>query len=234
MREIVLDTETTGFDPSNGDRIVEIGCIELVDHVPSGKSYHCYLNPERDMPADAEKVHGLSIGFLSDKPLFADVAAEFLEFIGDAPLVIHNAGFDMKFLNAELGRMGAELLPFERAIDTIVMAKVKFPGARYSLDELCKRFAVDLSDRTKHGALIDAELLAQVYLELLGGRQKTFSLAPTGVTEMHAENAVAVRQRPEPLPVRITAAELAAHAAFVTKELGEGALWKKLETPAAI
>ena len=234
MREIVLDTETTGFDPSNGDRIVEIGCIELIDHLPTGASYHCYLNPERDMPADAEKVHGLSIGFLSDKPLFADVAAEFLEFIGDAPLVIHNAGFDMKFLNAELGRMGAELLPFERAIDTIVMAKVKFPGARYSLDELCKRFAVDLSDRTKHGALIDAELLAQVYLELLGGRQKTLRLAPSGVALRPAEEAAAVRQRPEPLPARITAAELAAHAAFVAKELGDGALWKKMETPAGL
>ncbi len=232
MREIVLDTETTGFDPGNGDRIVEIGCIELIDHLPTGASYHCYLNPERDMPADAEKVHGLSIGFLSDKPLFADVAGEFLDFIGDAPLVIHNAGFDMKFLNAELGRMGAALLPFERAIDTIAIAKVKFPGARYSLDELCKRFAIDLTDRSKHGALIDAELLAKVYLELLGGRQKTFSLAPSDAALAPAEDMAAVRQRPEPLPARLTAAELEAHSAFVTKELGDSALWKKWETPA--
>jgi DNA polymerase-3 subunit epsilon len=230
MREIVLDTETTGFDPSNGDRIVEIGCLELIDHLPSGRSYHCYLNPERDMPADAEKVHGLSIGFLSDKPLFADIAREFLDFIADAPLVIHNAGFDMKFLNAELGRMGAALLPFERAIDTIVIAKVKFPGARYSLDDLCRRFAIDLSDRSKHGALIDAELLAKVYLELLGGRQKTFSLAPSDAVAV--ANTGAVRQRPRPLPPLLTAAECEAHAAFVAKELGESALWKKMETPA--
>lgn len=232
MREIVLDTETTGFDPSNGDRIVEIGCIELIDHLPTGKHYHCYLNPERDMPADAEKVHGLSISFLADKPLFADIADEFLAFIGDAPLVIHNAGFDMKFLNAELGRIGAELLPYERAIDTIVMAKAKFPGARYSLDELCRRFSVDLTDRSKHGALIDSELLAQVYLELLGGRQKTFSLGPTDLTQASVEEVVAVRQRPTPLQPLITEAELQAHTAFVAKELGDSALWKKMETPA--
>ena len=232
MREIVLDTETTGFDPAGGDRIVEIGCIELFDHVPTGNSFHCYLNPERDMPADAEKVHGLSIGFLSDKPLFAEIANAFLDFIGDAPLVIHNAGFDMKFLNAELGRMGAALLPFERAIDTIVIAKVKFPGARYSLDELCKRFAIDLSDRTKHGALLDAELLAKVYLELLGGRQTTLSLAPIGVRQSLEQGAA--RERPVPLAPLLTAAELAAHSAFVAKELGEGALWKKIETPARL
>jgi DNA polymerase-3 subunit epsilon len=232
MREIVLDTETTGFDPANGDRIVEIGCIELIDHLPTGKHYHCYLNPERDMPADAEKVHGLSISFLADKPLFADIAAEFLEFIGDAPLVIHNAGFDMKFLNAELGRIGAELLPYERAIDTIVMAKTKFPGARYSLDELCRRFSIDLTDRSKHGALIDSELLAQVYLELLGGRQKTFSLAPTDHVRAPVADMTAVRQRPTPLAPLITEAERKAHAAFVAKELGESALWQKMETPA--
>jgi len=232
MREIVLDTETTGFDPAGGDRIVEIGCIELIDHVPSGNSYHCYLNPERDMPADAEKVHGLSIGFLSDKPLFADIAREFLDFIADDPLVIHNAGFDMKFLNAELGRMGAALLPFERAIDTIVIAKVKFPGARYSLDELCRRFGIDLSDRSKHGALLDAELLAKVYLELLGGRQKTLGLAPSSITLN--EDTGAARQRPVPLAPLITALELAAHTAFVAKELGDAALWAKIVTPAGL
>ncbi len=232
MREIVLDTETTGFDPGDGHRIVEIGCVELIDHLPTGASYHCYLNPERDMPADAEKVHGLSIGFLSDKPLFADVVTAFLDFIGDAPLVIHNAGFDMRFLNAELEAIGAAPLPAVRAIDTIAIAKVKFPGARYSLDELCRRFAIDLSDRTKHGALIDAELLAKVYLELLGGRQTRFNLAPSDVSQAPAEDIAAVRQRPEALPARLTAAELEAHTAFVTKELGEGALWKKWQTPA--
>jgi len=232
MREIVLDTETTGFDPSNGDRIVEIGCVELIDHLPTGKNYHCFINPERDMPADAEKVHGLSISFLADKPLFADIAEEFLAFIGDDPLVIHNAGFDMKFLNAELSRMGAAQLPMERAIDTIVMAKMKFPGARYSLDELCRRFSIDLTDRSKHGALIDSELLAQVYLELLGGRQKTFSLTPTDLGQAPVEEVAAVRQRPTPLPSLLTEAERAAHAAFVAKEMGDSALWQKMETPA--
>jgi len=232
MREIVLDTETTGFEPNDGHRIVEIGCVELVDHFPTGQSYHVYLNPERDMPAEAEKVHGLSAAFLSDKPLFADVAEEFLQFIGDAPLVIHNAAFDMKFLNAELGRLGLVQLPTERAIDTIVMAKLKYPGARYSLDELCKRFEIDLTVRSKHGALLDAELLAQVYLELLGGRQQKFILAPGDVRDGVAEEIRPVRQRPEPLPSLITAAELEAHAKFVAKELGEAAIWHKIETPA--
>ncbi len=225
MREIVLDTETTGLDPATGDRIVEIGCIELVDHFPTGADFHVYINPERDMPADAERVHGLSVEFLSDKPLFADVAAGFLEFIGDAPLVIHNASFDMKFLNAELTRIGLATLPDARAIDTLAMAKLKFPGARYSLDELCKRFSIDLSVRTKHGALLDADLLAQVYLELLGGRQQRFVLAPADASAMVAEETRPVRLRPEPLPSLLTPQERDAHAAFIAKELGETAIW---------
>jgi DNA polymerase-3 subunit epsilon len=225
MREIVLDTETTGFEPADGHRIVEIGCVELMDHFPTGNSYHCYLNPERDMPAEAEKVHGLSATFLSDKPLFSAVAAEFLDFLGDAPLVIHNAAFDLKFLNAEFTRINGVLIPAGRAIDTIEMAKMKFPGARYSLDELCKRFSIDLTERSKHGALLDAELLAQVYLELLGGRQKRFILAPTDVVAAVTEEARPVRTRPEPLPSLLTAAEREAHAAFVAKELGDTAIW---------
>jgi DNA polymerase III subunit epsilon len=226
MREIVLDTETTGLDPAAGDRIVEIGCVELNDHFPTGKTWHCYLNPERDMPAEAEKVHGLSAAFLADKPLFAAVAAEFVEFLGEAPLVIHNAGFDMKFLNAEFARIGLETLPPGRAIDTIEIAKVKLPGVRYSLDELCKRFAIDLTERSKHGALLDAELLAQVYLELIGGRQKRFALAPGDAAVAESESRPA-RLRPEPLPPLLTDAEREAHRAFVAKELGEAALWPR-------
>jgi DNA polymerase III subunit epsilon len=226
MREVVLDTETTGLDPANGDRIVEIGCVELIDHFPTSKTWHCYLNPERDMPAEAEKVHGLSAAFLADKPLFAAVAAELIDFLGDAPLVIHNAGFDMKFLNAEFVRIGMEPLPPGRAIDTIEIAKVKLPGVRYSLDELCKRFAIDLTERSKHGALLDAELLAQVYLELIGGRQKRFALAPGDAAAVESESRPA-RTRPEPLSPLLTEAEREAHRAFVAKELGEAALWNR-------
>lgn len=231
MREIVLDTETTGLDPASGDRIVEIGCVELIDHFPTGAEFHAYLNPERDMPAEAEKVHGLSAAFLADKPVFAAVADEFLAFIGDAPLVIHNAGFDMKFLNAELARLGHETLPDARAIDTLAMARIKFPGARVALDELCKRFNIDATGRTKHGALIDADLLAQVYLELLGGRQKRFALAPADGAAVAVGEDRPVRQRPEPLPSLITPEERAAHAAFVEKNLGEAAIWNTASTP---
>ena len=225
MREVVLDTETTGLDPADGHRIVEIGCVELMDHFPTGRTYQCYLNPERDMPAESERVHGISGAFLADKPLFRDVAAEFLAYIGDAPLVIHNAAFDLKFLNAELARIDGELLPPARAIDTVDIAKMKFPGARYSLDELCKRFAIDLSGRSKHGALLDADLLAQVYLELIGGRQKHFILAPTDMVEAAVEEVRAVRLRAEPLPSLLTIEEREAHLAFVAKELGDSAIW---------
>ena len=225
MREVVLDTETTGLDPADGHRIIEIGCVELIDHFPTGRSYQVYLNPERDMPAEAERVHGISSAFLADKPLFAAVAVELLEFLGDAPLVIHNAGFDLKFLNAEFARVGGVTIPAARAIDTIDIAKTKFPGARYSLDELCKRFAIDLTGRTKHGALLDAELLAQVYLELIGGRQRRLLLAPSDEAIVILDDNRPARLRPEPLPPRLTEAEREAHAAFVKKELGEAAIW---------
>lgn len=225
MREVVLDTETTGLDPVDGHRVIEIGCVELIDHFPTGRTYQCYLNPERDMPPDAERVHGITGAFLADKPLFSAVVGELMEFLGDAPLVIHNAGFDLKFLNFELARIDGALIPPGRAIDTIELAKLKFPGARYSLDELCKRFAVDLSGRSKHGALLDAELLAQVYLELVGGRQRRFALAPTDVVLTMAEETRPVRLRPEPLTPLLTEMEHEAHVAFVAKELGDAAIW---------
>jgi len=177
MREIVLDTETTGLSPNDGDRIVEIGCIELLNHVPTGEVYHQYINPERDMPVEAERVHGLSAEFLSGHPVFADVADAFMDFVSDSPLVIHNAAFDMGFINAELSRMGVDTIPRTRAIDTVSMARRKFPGAQASLDALCRRFGIDLSERDLHGALLDARLLAEVYLELLGGRQHGMDLA---------------------------------------------------------
>jgi len=176
MREIVLDTETTGLDPAGGDRIVEIGGIELVNHMPTGRSFHTYLNPERDMPAEAFAVHGLSAAFLADKPKFRDIAPDFLGFIGDARLVIHNAAFDMKFLNAELGWIEMASLPWARAVDTLDIARRRFPGAQNGLDALCRRFGIDNSGREKHGALLDSELLAEVYLELIGGRQHGLGL----------------------------------------------------------
>jgi DNA polymerase-3 subunit epsilon len=226
MREIVLDTETTGLDPATGHRIVEIGCVELADHFPTGKSFQHYLNPERDMPEDAARVHGLTDAFLKDKPRFADIVEGLLEFLADSPLVIHNAGFDLRFLNAELERIGRPPISFARAIDTIEIAKAKLPGARYSLDELCKRFAIDLSARDKHGALLDAELTAQVYLELVGGRQKRLLLAPSDAEADLADGPRAQRQRLQPLPERLTAQERQAHEDFVARELGANALWK--------
>lgn len=172
MREIVLDTETTGLDPAAGERIVEIGCVELENHVPTGRKYQCYLNPEKDMTEEVIAVHGLTNDFLSDKPKFSEVVDEFLSFIGtDSKLVIHNAAFDMKFLNAELTACGRPLLQFDRVVDTLLIARQKFPGSRVNLNELCKRFNVDASARTVHGALLDSELLAEVYLELIGGRE---------------------------------------------------------------
>ncbi|HVZ68004.1 MAG TPA: DNA polymerase III subunit epsilon [Rhizomicrobium sp.] len=225
MREIVLDTETTGLDPADGHRIIEIGCVELYDHVPTGDTFHRYLNPERDIPLDSQRVHGITEEFLADKPLFAHVVDEMLEFLGEAPLVIHNAGFDLKFLNAELHRVARPPIPFARAIDTIDIAKAKIPGARYSLDELCKRFSIDLTTRTKHGALLDASLLAQVYLELVGGRQTRLMLAPSDAeTAIRETVQQAARARPAPLAPRLTDAELEAHAKFIA-ELGEDAIW---------
>ena len=226
MREIVFDTETTGFEPNDGHRIVEIGLVELMDHYPTGRSKQFYLNPERDVPIESQRVHGLSGEFLADKPLFGHVVEEFLEFVGDAVLVIHNASFDMKFVNAELARLGRSPLSMARTVDTIEIAKRKFPGARYSLDELCKRFSIDLSAREKHGALLDAELTAQVYLELVGGRQRGLALAPAEIAVEHQQAELnRARQRPEPLAPRLTAEEIARHAAFVARELGDKAIW---------
>lgn len=225
MREIVFDTETTGFEPADGHRIVEIGCVELEDHLPTGRSFQCYLQPERLVPIESQRVHGLDDAFLADKPKFAEVAEDFLAFIGDATLVIHNASFDLKFINSELHRVGKPPIPRARAIDTIEIAKSRIPGARYSLDELCKRFAIDLSSRTKHGALLDAELTAQVYLELVGGRQRKLTLGPSAAVVIGLGEIRAARTRPEPLAPRIHADEAAAHAAFVARELGKDALW---------
>lgn len=228
MREIVLDTETTGFEPTEGHRIVEIGAVELVNHMPTGRSFHEYINPQRAMPPEAFAVHGLGDEFLRDKPLFRLIVQPFLDFIGEAKLIIHNAAFDMKFLNAELGWAGLPTLPMNRAVDTVQMARQKFPGAPASLDALCRRFGIDNSMREKHGALLDAEILAEVYLELIGGRQPDFALttaAPVAKTAIAAADW-RPRPRPEPLPPRLTEEEAAAHAAFV-KGLGEQAIWLK-------
>jgi len=221
MRELVLDTETTGLDPLNGDRLVEIGCVEVFNHIATGKTYHQYINPERDMPAGAFAVHGLSEEFLSGYPVFADVVDAFLDFIGDDPLVIHNAQFDMGFINAELRRLKRPALPMSQSVDTVSMARRRFPGAPASLDALCRRFDIDNSSRTKHGALLDAELLAEVYLELRGGRQPGLSLAAAeaGASSANDEAEPAVLQpgtelRP-PRPHAPTAEEIAAHDAFV-------------------
>lgn len=227
MREIILDTETTGLDPATGDRIVEIGAVELLNHLPTGRTFHVYINPERDMPREAEAVHGLSAAFLRDKPVFAAIVQEFLDFLGDATLIIHNASFDMAFLNAELGFLRLPSIPPERVIDTLHIARQKHPGAANSLDALCRRYGIDNSKRTKHGALLDSELLAEVYLELIGGRQTALILEAT-VTKK-AATVVAAQisyQRPVPLPSRLTEEERAAHAAFVAS-LGENALWKQ-------
>jgi DNA polymerase-3 subunit epsilon len=227
MREIVLDTETTGLDPSNGHRIIEICCIELENHLPTDKIFHTLINPERGIPEEATRVHGITIDKLTDAPLFAGVADNFLSFIGDAPLVIHNAEFDLKFLNAELKKVSKPLLPDSRAIDTIQIAKRRFPGSRYSLDELCRRFSIDLSVRSLHNAKVDTELLAQVYLELIGGRQAHLQLAPWEGREAQEGlgKARAAQQRKKSLPPRLDAIERESHARFVTDELKGDVLW---------
>ena len=217
VREIILDTETTGLDPTDGHRIIEICCLELVGHLPTGRVFHTLVQPERDIPEDSVRVHGLTAEKLADAPVFASVVDEFLSFVADAPLVIHNAEFDLKFLNAELSRAGKPSLRSDRGIDTIAIAKKRFPGARYSLDELCRRFNIDLSVRIKHGARIDAELLAEVYLELLGGRQVRLALSPGDAVAARMEQIVRVaRLRPTPLAERITAVERELHARFIT------------------
>jgi DNA polymerase-3 subunit epsilon len=232
MREVVLDTETTGFEPSEGHRIVEIGAVELFNHMPTGRTFHVYINPERPMPPEAFEVHGLGDDFLRDKPLFHAIARQFLDFVAEARLVIHNAGFDMKFLNAELARAGHPTLPFDRALDTLQIARQKFPGSPASLDALCRRFGVDNSSREKHGALLDSELLAEVYLELVGGRQPDLMLAGPGRTdaaaslEMTATEVWRPKPRPMPLPPRLSDNEASAHQAFVA-HLGDAAIWAK-------
>ncbi|MFZ1347274.1 MAG: DNA polymerase III subunit epsilon [Tabrizicola sp.] len=243
MREIVLDTETTGFEPSEGHRIVEIGALELFNHLPTGRTYHQYINPERGMPAGAFEVHGIGHDILEtpgkpvsggvtlrDKPVFARIGQAFLDFIGEAQLVIHNAAFDMKFLNHELERAGLPGLPFARATDTLMIARSKFPGSPASLDALCRRFGIDNSMREKHGALLDSEILAEVYLELIGGRQPDLVLGTAAPASARSASGEAItwrpRPRPEPLPPRITEEEHAAHAAMVGK-LGDAAIWKK-------
>ena len=233
LREIVLDTETTGLDASNGDRVIEIGCIELVNRFPTGREFHVYINPERDVPAEAEAVHGLSTAFLSDKPLFAAIADEFLAFIDTDPLVIHNAGFDVAFLNAELARLGRQPIVMDRVVDTLMLARRKNPAGPNNLDALCRRFGVDSSKRVKHGALLDSLLLSEVYLELIGARQASLVLG-------HADARLASQagggharapavQRPAPLPNRLTAEAEALHRTFV-ETLGPKALWLRYVT----
>jgi DNA polymerase-3 subunit epsilon len=229
MREVVLDTETTGFDPETGDRLVEIGAVELKGHMPTGRTYHQYINPEREVPQEAVEVHGLTLDFLKDKPVFKSVAEDFLSFIGDAKLVIHNAAFDIKFLNAELKWLGKPQIPWEQAIDTLDIARRKFPGSPASLDALCRRFNIDNSARTLHGALLDSEILAEVYLELIGGRQPDLVLADQS-QRGEEQKQIAPTQtmsRPNKLASRLTETEKEAHAAFVSG-MGENALWAKL------
>jgi DNA polymerase-3 subunit epsilon len=229
MREIVLDTETTGFEPNEGDRIVEIGAVELFNHLPTGRTYHQYINPKRNMPEAAFNVHGLSEEFLSDKPVFKDIVQEFIDFIKNSKLVIHNASFDMKFLNAELGWVNRPALPMHQAIDTLAIARRKFPGSPASLDALCRRFGIDNSSRTLHGALLDSEILAEVYLELVGGRQPDLVLSgPEVKTTKNGAPSADWRPtpRPKPLASRLSETEKAAHETFIAA-LETEALWLK-------
>lgn len=225
MREIIFDTETTGLDPQKGDRMVEIGCIEMVNRVPTGATFHAYFNPQRDMPAEAEAVHGLSAVFLADKPLFSARCGELLAFIADSPMVAHNAGFDFAFLNFELAQCGLDPVCHSRMVDTVKLARVRHPGAKLSLDALCSRYGIDRSHRTRHGALLDAELLAQVYVELTGGRQIGLELAGGPVDEIVVTTTVVTRERVfrPARPHRANEAELAAHAAFL--ETVKAPLW---------
>ena len=232
MREIVFDTETTGLDPATGDRMVEIGCVELVNRVETGTTFHAYFNPERDMPSEAEAVHGLSQSFLADKPLFRELAPELLDFLGDAPLVAHNAGFDFGFLNAELAVCELQAVCTSRMVDTVALARKKHPGAKLSLDALCTRYGVDRSHRVRHGALLDAELLAQVYVELTGGRQIGLELASEIVETANngsARPAPVARPRREPRPHAATAEELARHKMFL--EQIKSPLWARQDSP---
>ena len=225
MREIVFDTETTGLDPSKGDRVVEIGAVEILNLIPSGRVFHVYIDPERDMPEEAFRVHGLSREFLSQHKKFAEIVGEFIDFIEDSPLVAHNAEFDVRFLNAEFALQKLPLLSPARIIDTLAMARRLNPGSPASLDALCQRYGVDLSRRDKHGALLDAGLLAEVYAELRGGRQAALSLQAVSVTRRQLKDDL-LRARPAPLPGRLSAAEAEAHRAFVAT-LSKGPIWDK-------
>jgi DNA polymerase-3 subunit epsilon len=226
MREIVLDTETTGLDPLRGDRLVEIGCVEILNRMPTGQTYHCYINPERDMPAEAFNVHGLSTEFLASKPLFTEVVDAFLEFVADAPLVIHNASFDISFINAELDRVKMPPIARERLVDTLLLARRKHPGVSNRLDDLCSRYAIDNSRRTKHGALLDAELLAEVYVDLIGARQSQLILAAeVRDVRVGGYGDMTRRQREVPLAVRISDEDRMAHRAFVAT-LGDKPIWR--------
>jgi DNA polymerase-3 subunit epsilon len=225
MREIILDTETTGLDPLRGDRLVEIGCVEIFNRMPTGQTYHCHINPERDMPAEAFAVHGLSSEFLATKPLFTQVVDAFLEFIGDAPLVIHNASFDIGFINAELDRIKRPAIPRDRLVDTLMLARRKHPGVSNRLDDLCSRYAIDNSHRTKHGALLDAELLAEVYIDLIGARQSQLVLAAESRDiRVGGYGEMPRRQREAPLAPRISEEDRIAHRAFIAT-LGDRPIW---------
>jgi DNA polymerase-3 subunit epsilon len=234
MREIVFDTETTGLDPAQGDRLVEIGCIELINRFPTGQTFHCYFNPERDMPEAAFKIHGLSVDFLRDKPLFSEKVDELINFLGDAQLIAHNAMFDLGFLNAELERAGRTVVSRERLIDTLMLARRKHAGSSNRLDDLCARYNVDNSRRLKHGALLDAELLAEVYVELIGARQAMLGLLETGGGSSDSRGASrTTRRRKQPLAVQVTEDERMAHREFVAT-LGTAAIWHKYDPqPAA-
>jgi len=233
MREIVLDTETTGLDPLRGDRLVEIGCVEIFNRMPTGQTFHRHINPERQMSAEAFAVHGLSTEFLADKPLFAEVVDEFLDFIGEAPLVIHNASFDIGFINAELDRLKRPPIARERLVDTLLLARRKHPGVSNKLDDLCSRYAIDNSRRTKHGALLDAELLAEVYVDLIGARQSQLILAPeTSDIRPGVSGEMPRRQRLVPLAPRVTDADREAHRAFIAT-LGDKPIWNDFLAAAA-
>lgn len=227
-REIVFDTETTGFSPHEGDRITEIGCVELVDFIPTGRTFHSYVNPQRDVPPRVTEITGLTTEFLADKPLFGDVCEEFLDFVADAPLVAHNAEFDRLFVNFELERCAKPIIEDHRFLCTLIMARSKFPGVRNSLDSLCERFRISLEKREKHGALVDAHLLAEVYLELNGGRERRLDLSMSASVTVSGPAAHTHNPRPRPLPDLVSDAERAAHGAFIAA-LGEKSLWKLYE-----
>ncbi len=228
MREIIFDTETTGLDAGGGDRLVEIGCVELFNHIPTGETYHRYINPERPVHPEALAVHGRDNELLADNPVFAEIAEEFAGFLRDSPLIAHNATFDKGFINMEFARCGLPECPDDRFIDTLMLARRRHPGSPNSLDALCARYNIDNSSRTLHGALLDAEILAEVYIELIGGRQTTFALSSASAVERERARGVPAGTRPEPLPPRISAAELAMHEEFVAS-LGGGALWTRVK-----